>query len=119
MILVIDDSITTRTLERNILEAAGYRVISACDGQEGLEVLMTTGGIDLVVTDIDMPRMDGFELCQRIRHGHFSHMPVIMVTSRNTEEEKVRGSQAGADAFIVKRDFDQTRFLGIIGRLLG
>lgn len=117
-ILVVDDSITTRTLERNVLESAGYKVVTACDGQDALEQLAKAGGFDLMVTDVDMPRMDGFELCQRVRAGNHSHMPVVMVTSRHTEQERLRGAQCGADAYLIKRDFDQVRFVGTVERLL-
>ncbi len=114
----MDDSITTRTLERNVLESAGYKVVTACDGQDALEQLAKAGGFDLMVTDVDMPRMDGFELCQRVRAGNHSHMPVVMVTSRHTEQERLRGAQCGADAYLIKRDFDQVRFVGTVERLL-
>ncbi len=119
LILVVDDSITTRTLERGILEGAGYRVQVASDGQEALEMLRADDSIDLVVTDVQMPRMDGVGLCRHIREGSRAHMPVIMVTSMKGDADRIRGLQAGADAYIVKGVFDQAHFLGTVRRLVG
>jgi two-component system chemotaxis sensor kinase CheA len=116
-ILVADDSITTRTMEKNLLEAAGYRVEMAVDGLDAWSALRT-GDFDLVVVDIDMPRMDGFELTQRIRGDRdLADLPVVLVTANDSRKGKERGVEVGADAYIVKSSFDQSNLLEIIGRL--
>ncbi len=121
-ILVVDDSITTRTLEKNILEAAGYRVVLATDGQEALERLhhlQDQGGCQLVLSDIDMPRLNGFDLTRQIRTDPaFRHLPIVLVTSLDSQADRERGLAAGADAYIVKRAFDQQVLLETIARLL-
>lgn len=117
-ILVVDDSITTRTLERNILEAAGYRVFVATDGVEALDLLRTEDTISLLVTDLEMPRMNGLELCRAVRQGRHARLPIIMVTSIGSEDEKARGMNAGADAYIVKGNFQQDHFLSTVQRFV-
>ena len=117
-ILVVDDSITTRTLEKNILEAAGYQVTIAVDGLEALKRLKADG-IDLVVTDIQMPNMDGIALTQQIREtASFKGLPVILVTSLENQEDREKGMLAGADAYIVKRGFNQAVLLTTIKQFL-
>lgn len=118
-ILVVDDSITTRTLEKNILEAAGYTVQLATDGQEALNAIATGGVPDLIVTDVVMPRLDGFGLTQRIKEDpHTADVPVILVTSLDSAEDKARGIQVGADAYITKSSFDQNNLLETIEQLI-
>jgi two-component system chemotaxis sensor kinase CheA len=117
-ILVVDDSITTRTLEKNILEAAGYEVITATDGTEALKRLKE-GAIDLVVADIQMPQMDGISLTTHLRGSEtYRGLPIILVTSLESREDRERGMMAGADAYIIKRGFDQAELLTTIQRLL-
>jgi two-component system chemotaxis sensor kinase CheA len=118
-VLVVDDSITTRTLEQSVLAAAGYRVTTAVDGAEAWR-LIQDGGIDLVVSDVEMPRMDGLALTEAIRGspGHAT-VPVILVTSLDKPEQRARGLEAGADAYIMKSSFDQDTLLGIVRQLLG
>jgi two-component system chemotaxis sensor kinase CheA len=118
-ILVVDDSITTRTLEKNILEAAGYTVRLALDGQEAFNLLMTNELPDLVISDVQMPRMDGFALAARIKkEERTAQLPVILVTSLESAEDKARGVDAGADAYIVKRSFDQVNLLETIAQFI-
>jgi len=118
-ILVVDDSITTRTLEKNILEAAGYAVRLATDGQEALHDITAAGIPDLIVTDVAMPRMNGFELTSHIKGDeHMGSTPVILVTSLDSDEDKRRGIEAGADAYIVKSGFDQDNLLETIEQLI-
>ena len=118
-ILVVDDSITTRTLEKNILEAAGYAVWLATDGHEALSAIATDGVPDLIVSDVVMPRLDGFELTQRIREdSHTADVPVILVTSLDSAEDKARGIEVGADAYITKSSFDQNNLLETIEQLI-
>jgi two-component system chemotaxis sensor kinase CheA len=118
-ILVVDDSITTRTLEKNILEAAGYTVRLATDGQEALSDITLAGVPDLIVTDVAMPRMNGFELTRHIKGDeHMGGTPVILVTSLDSDEDKARGIEVGADAYIVKSGFDQDNLLETIAQLI-
>jgi two-component system chemotaxis sensor kinase CheA len=117
-ILVVDDSITTRTLEKSILEAHGYRVRVAVDGVEAL-VQLRTQKADLVISDVQMPRMDGFELLEAIKKDrNLCQIPVIVVTSLERREDQERGLSLGADAYIVKRKFDQTELLATIRQIL-
>ena len=118
-ILVVDDSITTRTLEKNILEAAGYTVEVAVNGQEALDIVRINGIPDLMVVDIIMPLMNGFELTQKVKNDpHMSHIPVILVTSLDSPEDKARGIEVGAEAYIVKSNFNQNNLLEVIEQLI-
>jgi two-component system chemotaxis sensor kinase CheA len=118
-VLVVDDSITTRTLEKNILENAGYEVLVAADGEEAW-ALVQSEFLDAVVADIAMPRMDGFILTEKIKGGErFKELPVVLVTSLESPEDKIRGLEAGADAYITKGTFDQQDLLETIERLIG
>lgn len=117
-ILVADDSLTTRTLEKTILESAGYAVTVAADGDEAWKRLEQEGA-DLIVADVDMPGLDGFALTDRIRHSaRFRDLPVVLLTARETTEDRRRGLEAGADAYLIKRAFDQRELLQTIGQLL-
>ncbi len=117
-ILVVDDSITTRTLEKNILSAAGYDVHLAVDGEEALAALQESP-IDLVVADIDMPRLDGFELTRRVKEDErYCNIPVILVTSMSSPEDRAKGIAVGADAYIVKSSFDQDELLDTIQQFI-
>lgn len=117
-ILVVDDSITTRSLERSILEAHGYQVRVAVDGVQALEELRAEPA-DLVITDIMMPRMDGLDLLRHIKNdGDIAHVPVIVVTSMEKREDQERGLSLGADAYIVKRKFDQRELLDTVRQIL-
>lgn len=118
-ILVVDDSITTRTLEKSILEAHGYRVTQCVDGREAVETLGEVEDVDLIISDVEMPRMDGFALLQAVKSNPMtSDLPVILVTSRASDEDRERGLDLGADAYIVKTRFDQNELLAGIRRLL-
>jgi two-component system chemotaxis sensor kinase CheA len=118
-ILIVDDSITTRTLEKNILEAIGYNVQVAIDGQEALNAIAESGAPDLIISDVMMPRVDGFELTERIKTDpKTAQVPVILVTSLGSSEDKTRGIEAGADAYIVKSTFDQSNLLETIEQLI-
>ncbi len=117
-VLVVDDSVTTRTLERSILEAQGYRVLLAVDGLDALERLRSGDAIDLVVADIEMPRMDGFALLSAIRNDPaLANIPVVMMTSRNAPDDIERGLALGANAYLTKQDFDQGGLVSIVGQL--
>ena len=118
-ILVVDDSITTRSLEESVLTASGYDVETAVDGVQALELLQH-GEWDIVVSDIEMPRMDGIELCRRIRESPGTQaLPLILVTSLDKPEDRLRGLEAGADAYITKSSFDQDTLLDTIRQLIG
>jgi two-component system chemotaxis sensor kinase CheA len=119
-ILVVDDSITTRTLQKSILEAQGYRVLLSVDGLEALQVLRSGAAlIDLIVADVEMPRMDGFTLLQAVKNdAALAVLPFILMTSRETPDDIRRGLDLGADAYLTKQKFDQRDLLATIGRLL-
>lgn len=121
-IVVADDSITTRTLEKNILEAAGYQVHMATDGIEALDTLqhlINDGGCDLLLSDIDMPNLNGFELTEKVcKDPELKHVPVVLVTSLDSAADRERGMAAGASAYIVKRSFDQQELLDTIEQLV-
>lgn len=117
-ILVVDDSITTRTLQRNILEAAGFEVVIATHGKEALEKLENMA-VDLMITDVEMPLMNGFELTAQVRRAPaLAHLPIILVTSLDSQENREKGFKAGADAYITKGVFDQNELLHTIKNLL-
>jgi two-component system chemotaxis sensor kinase CheA len=117
-LLLVDDSMTTRTLERNILESAGYDVMAAADGRAALE-LLERHGADLVVSDVEMPHLDGLGLLTAIRaSSRFRDLPVILLTSLEAADHRQKGLDAGADAYLVKSAFDQSRLLETIRQLL-
>ncbi len=117
-ILVVDDSITTRTLEESILSSAGFRVTTAADA-EGAWELLRRESFDLVITDIEMPGMNGFELTRRIKtEERLAQVPVIIVTSLAREEDRRLGLEVRADAYIVKSSFESRELLETIGQLL-
>ncbi|WP_223639347.1 response regulator [Corallococcus sp. EGB] len=117
-VVLADDSPTTRMLEQSILEGAGYDVTACADGAEAWERLQA-GGADALVLDVEMPRMDGFQVTEAVRTSpRFGRLPVVLVTSREKPEDKARGLQAGASAYIVKSAFDPTSLLETLRRLL-
>jgi len=119
-ILVVEDSFSVRELQRSILETAGYLVVTARDGRDAIETLGQDTGIALVVTDLEMPELDGLELTRAIRaDAARSSLPVIIVTSQGSEEDRRRGIEAGADAYMAKRSFDQQALLLNVERLIG
>ncbi|HEV2247146.1 MAG TPA: hybrid sensor histidine kinase/response regulator [Terriglobia bacterium] len=117
-ILVAEDSITARTLLKNILESAGYQVRTAVDGVDAFTALRTEE-FDLVVSDVDMPRMSGFDLTAKIRADRkLSELPVVLVTALQSREDRERGVDVGASAYIVKSSFDQSNLLEVVRRLI-
>ncbi|MBE0548250.1 MAG: response regulator, partial [Rubrivivax sp.] len=117
-ILVAEDSITSRSLLKNILESAGYAVTTAVDGMDAFTTLRTAA-FDLVVSDVEMPRMDGFDLTARVRADkRLAELPVVLVTALESREHRERGIDVGANAYIVKSSFDQSNLLEIIRRLI-
>jgi two-component system chemotaxis sensor kinase CheA len=118
-VLVVDDSLTTRMLEQSILESAGYEVEVATSGEEGLEKARAKQ-YGLFLVDVEMPGMDGFEFVSRTQaDARLSAVPSILVTSRSTIEDRRRGEQAGARAYIVKGEFDQGYLLRMTRELVG
>ncbi len=117
-LLVAEDSITARTLLKGILEGAGYEVVAAVDGMDALTRLKTEP-FDLVVSDVDMPRMNGFELTAKIRADKkLGELPVVLVTALGSQQDREYGIEVGANAYIVKSDFDQGNLLEIVRRFL-
>ncbi|MBF0449981.1 MAG: hybrid sensor histidine kinase/response regulator [Candidatus Magnetomorum sp.] len=117
-ILVAEDSITSRMLIQNILESAEYIVSTAVDGLDAY-TSFKTGHFDLVVSDVEMPKMNGFELTEKIRDDkQRGETPVVLVTSLQSPEDRKRGIDAGANAYIVKSNFDQSNLLEVIERLI-
>lgn len=118
-ILLAEDVLTTAMLEKNILESVGYSVVIARDGKEALE-RSGQESFDLVITDVLMPRMDGFELTERLKKDKmYKDVPVIIVTTRESDADKRRGLEAGADAYILKSEFTSEGLLNTIERLIG
>ena len=117
-VLVVDDSITTRTLEKNILETAGCDVIVAYDGLQALAII-AENTFDVIITDVEMPRLDGLALTARLKNSPATrHIPVILLTSLNKPEHREAGLEAGADAYLVKSNFDQDELLHTIQAVL-
>ncbi len=117
-VLVVDDSLTTRTLEKNILETAGYQVKVATDGLEALGILQSSE-CDVIVSDVLMPRMNGLQLTSAIKGDQkLKNIPIVLVTSLDSRADKERGIEVGADAYVIKSTFDQTNLLQTIEQLI-
>jgi two-component system, chemotaxis family, sensor kinase CheA len=117
-LLLVEDSITTRTQEKRILEASGYAVVTAVDGLDGWAKL-AADAFDAVITDIQMPNMDGLALAAKIRQDNrYKEMPIILVTSMASDEDKRKGIEVGANAYITKSSFDQQVLLDTVRRLV-
>ncbi|NEO75384.1 hybrid sensor histidine kinase/response regulator [Moorena sp. SIO4G3] len=118
VILLVDDSITVRTQEKRILERAGYEVVTAVDGLDGYNKL-NTRHFDAVISDVEMPNLDGFSLTARIRkHQEYNELPIILVTSLASDEHKIKGAEAGANAYITKGKFNQKFLIETLQRLV-
>ncbi len=117
-ILVVEDSITARTLIKNILEGAGFDVTTAVDGVEGYATAREKPFV-LVVSDVDMPRMNGFEFTAKLRADkRLSELPVVLVTALESRQDRERGIDVGANAYIVKSSFEQSNLLEVVNRLV-
>lgn len=117
-VLVVDDSLNTREIERDVLEARGYHVTLAEHGQDGLDKALAED-FDAVLTDVEMPVMDGFTLTTRLRQEErYRNRPIIIITSREKESDRRRGIEVGADAYIVKGSFDQNSLVDTLRVLL-
>jgi two-component system chemotaxis sensor kinase CheA len=118
-VLLVDDSLVTREMERRLLEDAGFEVVAAGDAEEALS-LLGEESFDCVVTDIEMPRMDGFELAAHLRGmEHFAHLPIIVVSTRDRPEDRLRGLKVGADAYLTKQSLDAGELVDLVRRLSG
>ncbi|MFS2021386.1 response regulator, partial [Massilia sp. CT11-108] len=118
-VLVVEDSVTSRLLLKHILEGAGYAVDTAVDGLDA-QSRLRTGRYDVVVSDVEMPNMDGLALTASIRATPATaELPVILVTSLQTPEQREAGLRAGADAYFTKGSFDQDRLLATVRRVAG
>ncbi len=117
-ILLVEDSIATRTQEKRILEAGGYSVVTAVDGLDGFSKLQSRA-FDAVISDVQMPNLDGLGLTQRIRqHREYSELPVVLVTTLASEDDRRRGAEAGANAYITKGSFTQDLLFETLERLI-
>jgi two-component system chemotaxis sensor kinase CheA len=117
-VLVAEDSMLVRTQEKRLLEAAGYEVVTAVDGLDGYNKLQSNY-FDAVISDVEMPNVDGFAFTEQIRqHDEYSELPIILVTSLASEEDKRKGAEAGANAYIVKSQFNQNILLDTLARLV-
>ncbi|MBF0344511.1 MAG: hybrid sensor histidine kinase/response regulator [Nitrospirae bacterium] len=117
-ILLVEDTITTRTLIKRILEGAAYEVSTAIDGLDALNKL-TTRDFDAVVSDVQMPNMDGLTLAENIRmNKKYKELPIVLITALSSEEDKKRGMKAGANAYITKPTFDHKVLIDVLRRLI-
>jgi two-component system chemotaxis sensor kinase CheA len=117
-LLIVEDSLTSRSLLRNILESAGFKVATAVDGLDAYGKIQQEK-FDLVVSDIEMPRMNGFELVSRIRgEPALSSLPLILVSSLDSQDDRQKGLEAGANAYIVKNSFQDADLISTIERFI-
>ncbi len=118
VILLVEDSIPVRTQEKRLLEKAGYEVVIAEDGLDGYNKLQTRK-IDAIISDVEMPNLDGLSLTAKIRqHPEYTTLPIILVTTLASEADKTRGADVGANAYIIKSNFNQDVLLEVLGRLV-
>ncbi len=118
-VLIADDSLTVREVERRLLESAGYEVLTAVDGVDGWNTL-TTHPFDLLITDVDMPRMNGIELVRTVRNDPIlKEMPVMIVSYKDREEDRLRGLEAGANYYLTKSSFHDEGLLTAVRDLIG
>jgi CheY-like chemotaxis protein len=114
---LVEDSLVTREMERRLLEDAGFEVTGAADADEGLSYL-GEGRFDCLVTDIEMPGMDGYALTRHLREiPRFAHLPIIVVSTRDLPEDRLQGLQAGADAYLTKQGLDAGELVDLVRRL--
>jgi two-component system sensor histidine kinase and response regulator WspE len=118
-ILLADDSPLTRELLASLLEAMNYEILTASDGQEAFEKLGRES-VDMIVTDLEMPRMDGLELTRKVKaHPTWRALPVVIVTTRGGDADRTRGMEAGADGYIAKGDLVRQDLVDVVSRLMG
>lgn len=117
-VLVVDDSATVRNEVSSFLASQGINVDTACDGQDGLEKIQADGGLKLVICDVNMPRMDGLTMCEKVRGAGNAALPIIMLTTESDPSMKERGKAAGVKGWIIK-PFNGPAALGGIKSLIG
>jgi two-component system sensor histidine kinase and response regulator WspE len=118
-VLVVDDSITVREVERRLLENNGYEVVVAVDGMDGWNAVQRAS-FDLLVTDVDMPRMDGLELVRRVRAApRTAGMPIVIVSYKEQPEYRIKGMEAGANYYLTKSSFQDESLVGAVRDLIG
>ncbi len=117
-ILVVEDSYTARAMLQAVLESAGYQVLTAVDGVDALQRLASVE-VDVLVSDVEMPRLNGFDLSVQVRHTPgLEHLPIILVTALESPEQRARGAEVGANAYLVKSSFDDRNLLDTVAALL-
>ena len=116
---MVDDSITVREMERKLLQNRGYQVDVAVNGMEGWNTVRS-GNYDLVISDIDMPRMNGIELVRQIKgHPQLKSLPVIIVSYKDRQEDQIAGLDAGANYYLTKSSFHDNSLLNAVMDLIG
>jgi two-component system, chemotaxis family, sensor histidine kinase and response regulator WspE len=119
-VLVVDDSLTVREVERRLLEHGGYEVMVGVDGMDGWNLLQGSSRFDLVVSDVDMPRMNGIEMIRRIKNDpRFKDLPVIIVSYKDREEDRIKGLEAGANYYLTKSSFHDEGLTNAVRDLIG
>ncbi len=117
-ILIVDDSTSLRTVVRIALERAGYIVLEAGDGKQALAALEKAGKVNLIISDVNMPNMNGIELLSQVKqHARHKFVPVIMLTTENQNEKKEQGRAGGAKAWICK-PFDPPQLIDAVSKLI-
>jgi len=117
-ILIVEDSLLVREMEKNVLESAGYNVHLATNGIEGLD-MVASYKYDLILSDIEMPEMDGFEMIENIKKNpEHQDIPIVILSTKDSDEDKIRGIKIGADAYLNKQEFNEKEFLEIIKKLI-
>ena len=117
-VLVADDSITTRSLLRSVLEGGGYRVRTVADGEEALRLLHNES-VDLVVSDVRMPRLDGYSLVSRLREDpRTARLPIVLFSGADSDDDRKRGAASGADAYLTKGAFERGQLIEVVSGLL-
>ena len=118
-VLLVEDSLPIRTQVKRILEGAGYDVTAVVNGLEGFKTIRAGKAFDAVVSDVEMPNLSGLEMTARIRqYPEYEELPIILVTTLAKDEDKRRGAEAGANAYLTKGDFDQNILLNTLKRLI-
>ncbi len=117
-VLIVEDSLTARTMLEYVLAAAGYQVKTAGDGLEGQQAL-ADNEVDIVLSDIDMPNLDGWALTRYIRsQAHLRHLPVVLLTGLQTEADRQRSVAAGANGYLLKENFRHKDLLTVVRRFI-
>jgi two-component system chemotaxis sensor kinase CheA len=118
VVLLVEDSVPVRTQEKRLLENAGYEVVVAVDGLDGYNKLRTQN-FNIVITDVEMPNLDGFSLTAKIRqHREYDDLPIVIVTTLNSDEDRLKGETAGANAYLLKGKFNQDLLLEMLNKLV-